>query len=241
MYGVFLVSIIVYYTTCLAAGQSETNLALNKPTGQSSTYCSPGCGSSNAVDGKNTNYGESTCSHTEVNDASGIHWWYVDLGSVKRFDEIQIHNRADSIIIMARLDGATIIVSNSSSIGTGEVCATVSSPTAFMTFPCKKWSRYVILSKSASSPLNFCEVIVLQKEIITTTTATTSTTMPTSTTTARTTTTAIISSSPSKTTLPGVIEFVEMNLRACRGSFIDLPFYLWFYIIVSYLCVCNQC
>jgi len=70
---------------------NTTNLALNKPTVQKSTY---GTGyASKAVDGNtNGNWGAGSVTHTQGETTP---WWQVDLGSVKDLETIQIYNRLD--------------------------------------------------------------------------------------------------------------------------------------------------
>ncbi|MCG8528630.1 MAG: carbohydrate-binding protein, partial [Opitutales bacterium] len=74
----------VYYTN-VATVASEINLSHGKPTAQISTLW--GAGSHIAVDGVYDNPDSLTI--TDVHDQP---WWYVDLGSVQRIDEIRIWN-----------------------------------------------------------------------------------------------------------------------------------------------------
>ena len=70
----------------------ETNIALNRPTKQSSTYSNEI--SYHAVDGNTDGVqGHGSCTHTEnTNEA----WWRVDLGSAKRVKRVVIYNRLGS-------------------------------------------------------------------------------------------------------------------------------------------------
>ena len=68
------------------------NLALGKPTRQSSQY--QDAGPNRAVDGnRNTNLHASSCSHTLNTKGS---WWQVDLEAVYEIRDVVITNRADA-------------------------------------------------------------------------------------------------------------------------------------------------
>ena len=84
------------------------NIALFKPTAQSSTYVANNQRliSSNAVDGgKKTHY--SYCVHTGTTTTTNP-WWRVDLGRVEPVAEVYILNRGDCC--GTNLDGAEIRV-----------------------------------------------------------------------------------------------------------------------------------
>lgn len=77
---------------------SETNLALNKPAYQSSTYKRPGSGrafpASLAVDGnRDTNFQHGSCSHTNHHDP--LPWLVVDLGHKYKINRVAVTNRGD--------------------------------------------------------------------------------------------------------------------------------------------------
>merc|ERR1711973_182597 len=78
-------------SSCCTGG-GETNIALNRPTKQSSTYSNEI--SYHAVDGNTDGVqGHGSCTHTEnTNEA----WWRVDLGSAKRVKRVVIYNRLGS-------------------------------------------------------------------------------------------------------------------------------------------------
>ena len=81
---------------------SQSNIALLKPTNQSSTlWPYP---ASNAVDG-NRGTSISKCTHTLEDNSP---WWRVDLGGVEPVAEVNILNRGDCC--GARLNGAEIRV-----------------------------------------------------------------------------------------------------------------------------------
>jgi hypothetical protein len=72
-----------------------TNLALNRPTRQSSLYNgAPGYGSSNGVDGKMGAF-----FHT---DQEAAPWWQVDLGAAHVLSEVRIYNRLNCCSERAR-------------------------------------------------------------------------------------------------------------------------------------------
>ena len=82
----------------------QGNIALFKPTSQSSTYGV--LKSSNAVDGgKGTFYTQ--CTHTADSTTTNP-WWTVDLGRVEPVAEVYILNRGDCC--GDRLNGAEITV-----------------------------------------------------------------------------------------------------------------------------------
>ena len=86
----------------------QGNIALFKPTAQSSTFVvnNQPLRSSFAVDGgKNTHY--SRCTHTGDSTKTNP-WWRVDLGRVEPVAEVYILNRGDCC--GNRLDGAEIRV-----------------------------------------------------------------------------------------------------------------------------------
>ena len=67
------------------------NLALGKPTKQSSTHGN--AGPSRAVDGnRNSNFDSSSCTHTQSKKGS---WWQVDLEAIYEIRDVVITNRGD--------------------------------------------------------------------------------------------------------------------------------------------------
>ncbi len=91
-----------------ASEGTVTNLALNKPATQSSTYGSVTFGrASNAVDG-NTDGDRDSGSTTHTDDDEPQKWWRVDLGAVYNISEIKIFNRTDCC--GSRLNGAKVYV-----------------------------------------------------------------------------------------------------------------------------------
>ena len=83
----------------------QSNIALFKPTSQSSAYSDwRSYPASNAVDGnRDTRIGK--CTHTRANNNP---WWRVDLGRVEPVAEVNIVNRGDCC--WERLNGAEIRV-----------------------------------------------------------------------------------------------------------------------------------
>lgn len=93
MYRYLLLAIVLLVFGALS---SQTNLALNKPTRQSSDFNAAGA-SSKAVDGnKNGNwtFDAKANSVTHTKDEKET-WWEVDLGDIYYIDEIRIWNRRD--------------------------------------------------------------------------------------------------------------------------------------------------
>jgi hypothetical protein len=71
---------------------SYVNIALNKPTWQSSVYA--GLTSELAVDGnKNTSLNGNSCAHTNKTDT--VSWWAVDLGMLTHVIGVNLTNRAE--------------------------------------------------------------------------------------------------------------------------------------------------
>ncbi|MCA9691802.1 MAG: discoidin domain-containing protein [Myxococcales bacterium] len=76
--------------TCDGSSEAPVNLALGRPTSQSSTAF--GGDSSRAVDGNTDgSYWAGSVNHT----AGGPSWWQVDLGALEPIGEVIIHNRTD--------------------------------------------------------------------------------------------------------------------------------------------------
>ena len=76
------------------------NLALHRPTAQSSTY--EVYSSSRAVDGnRNTNLASGSCSLTHYNSYA---WWRVDLGAVYTIGTVRITNRDTSCSLLNNFD-----------------------------------------------------------------------------------------------------------------------------------------
>ncbi|XP_055956405.1 multiple epidermal growth factor-like domains protein 10 isoform X3 [Patella vulgata] len=87
---------------------TDTNIALDKPTGQSSTFLYGSSFSSNAVDGNTDNdWGNGHCTHT--NNNNGIDWWCVDLQQIYNIDRIKLFNRDQ---FQGRLSGFELKISS---------------------------------------------------------------------------------------------------------------------------------
>ena len=90
------------------------NLALNRPTAQSSS--AHGGSSSRAVDGDTSGvWRNGSVTHTAAENQP---WWEVDLGSVQNISQINIFNRTDSCCV-SRLSDFYVLVSNSPFISEG--------------------------------------------------------------------------------------------------------------------------
>eukprot|EP00105_Crassostrea_gigas_P026837 XP_011447923.1 PREDICTED: fucolectin [Crassostrea gigas] len=95
---------------------TASNLALNKPATQSSTYTRPEAGlnySANfAVDGNNgTDFVADKCSHTAGGDTNP--WWLVDLQAIYTIKSVRIFNRGMDkwgVDVSDRLRNVTVIV-----------------------------------------------------------------------------------------------------------------------------------
>ncbi|MEX1366835.1 MAG: discoidin domain-containing protein, partial [Nannocystaceae bacterium] len=83
-----------------ATFSAPINLALGKPTSQSTTYL--GADAARAVDGNTDgNWGGGSVTHTNLGTAG---WWQVDLQSIEPIGEIVIHNRTDCCALLGDFD-----------------------------------------------------------------------------------------------------------------------------------------
>ncbi|XP_046367892.2 fucolectin-3-like [Haliotis rufescens] len=161
-------SVCVLIATVLSAtGRDLPNLALNKPTEQSSVYKT--WTSDLAVDGQNGTHSEARqCAH--VAEAKGVvEWWQVDLQQTFSVLTVSITNRGDRHYV--RLTNFTVEVHTSdpmTSNNTGlQVCylheGTVGRGlTVDLTCAVNTIGRYVRIVKynSGLQPLTLCEVAV---------------------------------------------------------------------------------
>ncbi|XP_048253415.1 fucolectin-like [Haliotis rufescens] len=151
-----------------ATGLELPNLALNRPTAQSSVqYGRP---SDLAVDGnKNTNDNAGSCAHVAAVPEPSIDWWQVDLQKIFTVLTVSITNRGDCC--HERLTNFTVEVHTSdpmTSSNSGlQVCylheGTVGSGlTVDLTCAVNTMGRYVRIVKynSGDIPLTLCEVVV---------------------------------------------------------------------------------
>jgi len=135
------------------------NLALKKPTRQSSTGWH-GC-SKRAVDGnRNSNYNAGSCTHTQRNYYP---WWRVDLGTPQRVFKVSLTNRGDCC--WGRLSRVEISVGNTDRSGANPRCyyhggALGRSQTALFTCYRPLVGRYVYVRRHGWGMLTLCEVEV---------------------------------------------------------------------------------
>ncbi|CAH1257377.1 PXDN [Branchiostoma lanceolatum] len=139
------------------------NLALGRPTGQSSVAFSgvPG----RAVDGNTNgvyNSGQS-CTHTRTVVNS---WWYVDLGSSHHIDEVVIFNRQDCC--SERLNSFRLHVGDSPDVASNPLCGgdhVVTSGQETISVDCGgRQGRYVGVLLPTRQPLTLCEVQVYEAQ-----------------------------------------------------------------------------
>ncbi|KAL9950701.1 hypothetical protein ACROYT_G043242 [Oculina patagonica] len=153
--------------------QKPENLALGKPTAQSSTYNSnPSVGadvSGRAVDGNpDTEMTNGHCSNTQQNNPS---WWRVDLGSDHvPVSEIYIVNRfSASSIIQQRSEDYKITLGSSLTVANNPTCKGLYSFIQFkasavcFTNPLKT-GRYVGIMTTKKQFLQLCEVEIYSRE-----------------------------------------------------------------------------
>jgi nucleotide exchange factor SIL1 len=82
----------MYFVSVISSYSQLTNLALHKDAYQSSVY--KGANASLAVDGsRQTNFFQSSCTHTNGYTYDNKPWWYVDLGSAYFIWAVTLTNR----------------------------------------------------------------------------------------------------------------------------------------------------
>ncbi|XP_033730134.1 fucolectin-1-like, partial [Pecten maximus] len=146
------------------------NIALNKPTSQSSSQAGGVAG--RAVDGNlNPDYGAWSCSHTFYTDNKP--WWQVDLGDIYSINYVSVQNRLTNA---DRLKDFTVEISETNDIWpngnlkNSKLCYNYTEahvPSAELkTLACPNDTvgRYLRIIKS-SSTLTLCEVIVEGKPV----------------------------------------------------------------------------
>lgn len=135
-----------------AAAIGPANLALNKPTTQSSTDF--GAEASRAVDGNaDGNWDGGSVTHTLHEHQA---WWQVDLGQIQAIGEVVLHNRTDCC--SERLSNFSLWVSED-----GIVWRSLSHPGTVSTqvsFGVYRKARYVRVKLHGNGPLSLAEVEV---------------------------------------------------------------------------------
>jgi len=142
-------------TTPTPAPTLGANLALSKPTAQSSTYDSGISG--RAVDGNtNSNFHTgNSCSHTENSNG----WWYVDLQRTYLINNVKVYSRTDCC--GSRLIGAVVKVGASTDASAATTCGTISQQTDVLQYDIacdRKQGRYVFVTSAKT--ITLCEVNV---------------------------------------------------------------------------------
>ncbi len=128
------------------------NLALGKPTSQSSTAL--GALSSRAVDGNTS--GDFTANSVTHTEDSYQPWWQVDLQSVESISTIEIFNRVDCC--SERLSNFKLLLSDDGNSWQSWDYAGVA-PTKTV-FPVNRSARYVKVQLQGQNPLSLAEVVV---------------------------------------------------------------------------------
>ncbi|QRN99367.1 discoidin domain-containing protein [Archangium violaceum] len=139
--------------------QFPVNLALGKPTTQSSTDYN-GI-SSRAVDGSlSGNYSQNSTTHTRESPMDSQPWWEVDLLSVQQLGTVLLHNRTDCC--SARLSNFKLMVSNDKvSWQEFQHPGQASRVTGFAV---NRSARYVRVQLNGTGILSLAEVQVFQRE-----------------------------------------------------------------------------
>ncbi|CAH1263337.1 NPTX1 [Branchiostoma lanceolatum] len=139
------------------ASANTTNIALNRPTDQSSIAHNGAAGL--AVDGnRNPIWNAKSCTHTTEEPNP---WWRVDLGSTKYVDRVVIFNRKDCC--WGRLNGFQVHVGENSSVAHNPTCRDARSLVGRDVFIVNcggLTGRYVGISLPATQYLTLCEVEV---------------------------------------------------------------------------------
>ncbi|XP_050399853.1 multiple epidermal growth factor-like domains protein 10 [Patella vulgata] len=145
-----------------------TNIALGKPTAQSTTYFDSRSSSSKAVDGSTgNNWSSGQCTHTNENTVGG--WWCVDLQQIYKIDTIKLFNRDK---YEDRLQGFEIKISssgtcNQTGLSSATSCYKDTPPTIQDIYTIDRCNQPTSTSISAktvyvtiasSQPLTLCEV-----------------------------------------------------------------------------------
>lgn len=133
--------------------EGPLNLALGKPTTQSSTLY--GASAARAVDGNNDGvWNNGSVTHTGY-DARA--WWQVDLGSAQYVDRVDIYNRTDCCA--DRLSNFAVLTSTDGVNWASTPFAGGASPTT--TIPIARNARYVKIQLDGTNYLSLAEVRVL--------------------------------------------------------------------------------
>ncbi|XP_033739257.1 uncharacterized protein LOC117326608 [Pecten maximus] len=136
---VFLVLIVIFY-----AIKSESNVAMNKATKQSSVFGDGRYKASSVVDNCLTDFDAGCCTHTK--EGHNTVWWRVDLGDLMTINRITIYYRDGS---QHRLAGYQLYLSNTTITPTdGVLCfqdtsSTRSAVQLVVTHQCPYVGRYV--------------------------------------------------------------------------------------------------
>lgn len=152
--------------TAQTTASKAVNLALGRPTAQSSTR--PGGGEpSRAVDGiVDPRWAAGSCTHT-VPEGEPSPWWSVELGAVRSVGRVRLLNRLEA---SERLRNWQVTVGPPPGMGDGEPCGAVSSapvgPGSWAQVDCGgRRGEFVSVSLVASGPsavLTLCEVEVYE-------------------------------------------------------------------------------
>lgn len=153
-------------------GLGATNLALNRPAVQSSTYSANlAATAAKAVDGNTGgDYGAGQIAHTNLENQP---WWQVDLGAISDISDVRIWNRTDRL--GERLKNFYVLVSNdfmgdpslNKTIDQAGVAAIpVAGPVGeSITVGVNRPGRYLRIQLAGQDYLQLAEVEVFEKEV----------------------------------------------------------------------------
>jgi hypothetical protein len=147
----------------------EENLALNRPSYQSSTVPGYDAGPSRANDGNRSgNFWDNSVSHTDAGFTWGVseapgQWWYVDLGAERVVNSVRIWNRTDCC--WDRLSHYKILAWDSQAVTwkvIADQSATVTNENPFLNHPINNVkARWVMVAKTDDNYLQLGEVEVI--------------------------------------------------------------------------------
>ena len=149
------------------ACDTPTNLALNKPAVQSSTY---GNGLATYANDGNTQGSSPWSADLQHTQTEAQPWWEVDLGSSSQIEQLNIYNRSNGGL--GRLKNFYVLVSNNSMAATSALNDLLNDPSVQQlhfpgtvdlveSIPVDMTGRFVRIQLSATSILHMAEVEVL--------------------------------------------------------------------------------
>ena len=139
--------------TVSGSSSTASNLAVNKPATQSSTW--PWGEPSKAVDGNTDgNWSNGSVSHTNADNQA---WWQVDLGGMYAIQRIDVWNRTDCCPERLSNFNVSVLDENQAAVATYYTAGTAGTPTSINL---SRTGRYVKVQLVGTNPLSLAEVQV---------------------------------------------------------------------------------